>query len=312
MEIKCYTQPMRMYYRCIVVMLIAVCLSISSFAQDDPTNKQYLFNLLNINPAYAGTRDGLNMTAGFKRQWAGIPGAPQTMVFSADAPFKEHHFGAGIQLYTNSLGLERTSGVNLSFSTSINFTEEDFLSMGIQAGLMNYKIDRTGVALPFQSDAAFQTNTNVLLPTAGIGLYYQRPGFYASLSAPSLLISTVKVDKVLSINSPTVKNMQFILTTGITADLTDDIKLKPSVYMKYMSGKVFEVHVNSSFWYRDIIGLGASYRYDDAILGIAEIRAGERLSFCYSYGMSISKGGDIFTAPTHEALIRLALRPKED
>lgn len=299
-------------YRALVVVLIAVCVSGSSFAQDDPTNKQYLFNLLNINPAYAGTRDGVNITAGFRRQWAGIPGAPQTIAFSADAPFKEHHFGGGIQLYNNSLGLERTTGVNLSFSTSFNFTEDDFLSLGIQGGLMNYKIDRTSVALPFQSDVAFQTNTNVLLPTAGIGLYYERPGFYASLSAPSLLMSTVKVDKVLSINSPTVKNMQFILTTGISADIADDIKLKPSIYMKYMSGKVFEVHVNSSVWYKDLFGIGASYRYDDALLGIVELRASQRLSFGYSYGVSVGKGGDVFTAPTHEALIRLSLRPAED
>lgn len=308
MEIKFYTNMRVRRYG--LVMLIAVCMSGSSFAQDDPTNKQYLFNLLNINPAVAGTKEGVNMTAGFKRQWAGIPGAPQTMVFSADAPFKEHHFGAGIQLYTNSIGLERTSGVNMSFSTSFQFTEDDFLSLGIQAGLMNYKIDRNGVALPFQNDVAFQTNTNVIIPTAGIGIYYERPGFYAGLSAPSLLLSTVQADKVQSINSPSLKNMQYILTTGITADITDDIKLKPSVYMKYMSGKVFQVHVNGSAWYRDIIGIGASYRYDDSILGIIELKAGDKLSFGYSYGMSIGNK-DIFTAATHEAQIRLSLKPKE-
>jgi type IX secretion system PorP/SprF family membrane protein len=310
MEINFYKTNMRIYYRHLLVLLIAVCISGTSFAQEDPTNKQYLFNLLNINPAYAGTRDGMNMTAGFKRQWAGIPGAPQTMIFSADAPFKEHHFGAGLQLYTNSIGLERTSGASMSFSTSFNFTEDDFLSLGIQAGLMNYKIDRNGVALPFQSDVAFQTNTNVMIPTAGIGLYYQRPGFYASLSAPSLLLSTVQADKVQSINSPSLKNMQYILTTGITADLSDDIKLKPSLYMKYMSGKVFDVHINASAWYRDIIGLGASYRYEDAILGILELKVSDKLSFGYSYGMSIGNK-DIFTAATHEALIRLNLRSSE-
>lgn len=302
---------MRTNYQYLLVLLIAVCISGNSFAQDDPTNKQYLFNLLNINPAFAGTRDGVNITAGFKRQWAGVPGAPQTMVFSADAPFKEHHFGAGVQLYTNTIGLERTSGMNMNFSTSFNFSEDDFLSLGLQAGLMNYKIDRTGVALPFQNDVAFQTNTNVLLPTAGIGLYYERPGFYASLSAPSLLMSTVQVDKVLSINSPTLKNMQFILTTGITADISDDLKLKPSIFMKYMSGKVFEVHVNSTAWYRDIVGAGVSYRYDDSILGIVELRASDKLSFGYSYGMSIGNK-DIFTAATHEALIRLSLRSSDN
>jgi type IX secretion system PorP/SprF family membrane protein len=301
---------MCIFYRYMVLLLVTLSVSGSSFAQEDPTTQQYMFNLLNINPAYAGSRGMFSMTTAFRRQWTSIPGAPQTAIFSADAPINEHHLGIGMQLYSSSIGIERTNGLNMSFASMIHFDEEQFLSLGIQAGLMNYRVDRTSVALPYQNDPAFQTNTNVIMPTAGLGIYYQGTGMYASLSAPSLLVSTVKVNHILSINSPTLSNLQVMLTAGMTADLGDNFQLKPSVYMRWMSGKVFDVHLNSSLWIKNIIGIGASYRFDDAILGTFEFALSDKFSFGYSYGKSIADRG-VFNQGTHEAIIRLNLSPKE-
>jgi type IX secretion system PorP/SprF family membrane protein len=309
MEIR-YPYHIRVLTRYFLILLLYAGMILPGHAQDDPTNRHYLFNLLNINPAYAGSRGTLSLTAGFNRQWIGVPGAPTTAMFSMDAPVNAHHLGLGLHLYNNSVGMERTTGANMSFATLLNFAEDEFLSLGLQGGLMNYRIDRTSVALPFQNDPAFQNNTNVIMPTAGVGVYYQRPGFYASLSAPSLLLSTVKVDKILSVNSATLKNVQLILTTGITAQLGDVLEYKPSLFFKWMNGKVFDVHVNSSFWLGNIVGIGASYRLDDAILGILELRISDKLNFGYSYGRNI---GDkvYFTQATHEAMIRLNLGGSE-
>lgn len=306
---------MRYFVRNILwMMMIAAGAALPAYTQEDATNRQYLFNTLNINPAYAGVRGITSITAGFNKQWLGVPGSPRTGVFSVDAPFYQHHLGAGLQLYDNKVGLERTAGANISVATMLRFNEDEeaeFLSIGLQAGLMNYRIDRTSVALPYQNDPAFQNNTNVLMPTAGIGLYYQRPGFFASLSAPSLLISTVQVDKIMSLNSPSLKNMQVLLYTGLSARMGDDMELRPSLFFKWMNGKVFEVHANTSLWVKNIVGIGVSYRMDDAILGIAELKINNKLSFGYSYGRSI---GDkvYFTQATHEAIIRLSLSSEDN
>jgi type IX secretion system PorP/SprF family membrane protein len=309
-----YDITMRYFVRYILLMMItALGAVLPSYGQEDATNRQYLFNTLNINPAYAGVRGITSLTAGFHKQWLGIPGSPRTGVFSVDAPFYQHHLGAGLQMYDNKVGLEHTAGANISVATMLRFNESEeaeFLSIGLQAGLMNYRIDRTSVALPYQNDPAFQNNTNVLMPTAGIGLYYQRPGFFASLSAPSLLISTVQVDKILSLNSASLKNMQILIYTGLTARMGDDLQLKPSLFLKWMNGQVFEVHANASLWIKGLVGIGASYRMDDAILGIAELKISNKLSFGYSYGRNI---GDkvYFTQATHEAIIRLDLSSEE-
>ncbi len=310
MEINFY-KKIQPYFRYMFIMLIGMCMVKTSCAQEDPSNSLYLFNLLNINPAYAGSRGTLSITTGFHKQWVGVPGSPRTSTFSMDAPINEHHLGLGLQLYDNRIGLEHTSGINGSFSTMLNFADDEFLSLGLQGGILNYRIDRTSVALPFQDDPAFQYNTNVMIPTAGAGAYYQRPKFYASLSAPSLLVSTVNLNKIVSVNSPSLKNLQVILTTGIGAQLSDDIELKPSVYLRWMNGKVFDVHVNSSIWYKDLISLGFSYRYNDAILGIFELKINNKLSFGYSYASSIGDRG-IFSQGTHEAIIRFDFGPSDN
>lgn len=293
---------------CVLLLMLA---TVRSHAQEDPTNKQYLFNLLNINPAYAGVRGNLSMTGSFRQQWSGIPGAPKTGIFSVDAPVGEHHLGWAVQLYNGTLGLEKTTGLNASFSTKLQFTEEEFMSLGIQAGIMNYRIDRTSVALPYQNDPAFQNNMNVFMPTAGIGVYYQRNSWYASLSAPSLLMSTVKVDKIISINSASINNIQLLFTTGVSVDMGESFQLRPSVFFRYVSGNAFEAHVNTSVWVMNLLGFGVSYRPNDAVLGILELRVKDKFSFGYSYGKNI---GDkvAFNQPSHEAFLRFDFGPKDE
>ena len=55
-------------------------------AQTEPMYSQYMFNMLNVNPAYAGSRSVPSLTSLFRKQWMGIRGAPQTSSVSLDMP----------------------------------------------------------------------------------------------------------------------------------------------------------------------------------------------------------------------------------
>jgi hypothetical protein len=52
-----------------------------SNAQQHPMYSQYMFNMMNINPAYAGSRGVVSATALYRNQWVNIEGAPQTLLF---------------------------------------------------------------------------------------------------------------------------------------------------------------------------------------------------------------------------------------
>ena len=68
---------------CLVISLTG---SQNLFAQQLPLFSEYMFNTLEINPAYAGFRDALSVTTMFRKQYTGFKTAPQSAFFAADMP----------------------------------------------------------------------------------------------------------------------------------------------------------------------------------------------------------------------------------
>src|SRR5882757_1466788 len=87
---------MKVRWGLMVLILIA---SVTAKAQQHPMYSQYMFNMMNINPAYAGSRGVLTATALYRNQWVGIEGAPQTTSLGFDMPIKNKKIGLGFQLY---------------------------------------------------------------------------------------------------------------------------------------------------------------------------------------------------------------------
>jgi hypothetical protein len=46
------------------------------YAQQDAQFTQYMYNTININPAYAGSRESMNVFILHRAQWVGLDGAP--------------------------------------------------------------------------------------------------------------------------------------------------------------------------------------------------------------------------------------------
>ena len=80
---------------------LVFCLILSGFvteAQQLPQFTQYMFNTISVNPAYAGSRETLNVTALHRNQWAGIDGNPVTSTFSMHMPSRNERVGLGLSL----------------------------------------------------------------------------------------------------------------------------------------------------------------------------------------------------------------------
>jgi type IX secretion system PorP/SprF family membrane protein len=95
----------------IVFIGISLLLQVKTHAQTEPMYSQYMFNMLNVNPAYAGSRGTTTASALFRKQWLEMPGSPQTTVISIDQASREGRIGLGLQLLDYKLGIERTTGV---------------------------------------------------------------------------------------------------------------------------------------------------------------------------------------------------------
>jgi type IX secretion system PorP/SprF family membrane protein len=273
-------------------------------AQTEPMYSQYMYNMLGVNPAYAGSREATSFNIFQRRQWVGIDGAPQTTSVSLDQAILNKKAGWGIQLYDDKLGVEKADGINLMTATRIRVSENGILSGGLSFGVMNYRIDLINVANRFTpSDPAFYSNFNKWTPSIGLGLYYNTDNFYAGVSIPNILKSRLSAFDAIKSGLQKVNARHFFLTTGIVIPLNEDIKIKPSTMIKMVEGAPIEADFNTNVWLRDLISVGVSYRTGDAIIGMAEIQATENLRFGYSYDITISPL-KYYNNGSHEFMIR--------
>jgi len=262
---------------------------------------QYMFNMLHINPAYAGSRAADNITLLYRNQWIGMAGAPKTGAFSWDKRADDSNVGYGLEVYSDKLGIEATTGFQAFYSYHLPF-ENSYLSLGLSGGLLNYKVAYSEAVTNTGGDPVYQTDINSWLPTAGFGMVYVTPVWYVGLSIPALLNTKVSAKGAVT-SSGFGANNHYFLTGGYDFVLDENIKLKPSVMIKAVKGSPVQYDINTMWWFKDKLGLGVSYRHADAVVGLLEVQITPKLRLGYSYDYTISDFRT-YNQGTHELMLR--------
>ncbi len=293
-----------MMNRRFITLMILLAVSATAGAQQHPMYSQYMFNMLNINPAYAGSRGVVSATALYRNQWVEIPGAPRTASVSVDMPLKTKKIGLGIQLYDDRLGIERSTGINISYAFRFQLTNSGTLSLGVQAGGLNYRANYTEVRTFQPGDPTFNQNINGILPSAAAGIYYNSDKFYIGISSPALLQTKIRDDNSVDVSSATGRDLHMYLSTGFVIPFGQGLVLKPSALVKAVSGAPVEYDLNANLWIQNIIALGFSYRTGDAVVGMVELQMSKQLRMGYAYDRTFSNLGS-FNRGTHELMLRM-------
>jgi hypothetical protein len=289
-----------------IVALILVGLTAN--AQQQPRYSQYMFNMLNINPAYAGNREAGNLTMLLRKQWVGFPGAPTTGAFSYDQRVADKNFSWGAQMYFDKLGIESRSGVQGFYSYSAPL-QNATLSIGMSMGLLNYRADYTKTNPLTPGDVSLQSNVQGLLPTAGLGGILSSDRWYVGLSMPALLKTQIGGNGQ-SVVKRAGADGHFFLTGGYIIPLNEELVFKPSVMFKSVAGTSIQTDLNVNLWMKNLIGVGLSYRAKDAVVGLAELQLKRQLRLGYSFDFGISKIAN-YNKGTHEIMLRFELGQAE-
>src|SRR5690554_7431778 len=107
-----------------------------------------MYNTVNINPAYAGSRGSLSIFGLHRTQWAGLDGAPTTNAFSINTPIANSKLGMGVSFINDGLGVmdENTVSVDVSYTLDLGGTHhKNKLSFGIKgsANMLNRSEEHT-------------------------------------------------------------------------------------------------------------------------------------------------------------------------
>lgn len=280
------------------IYLIILSLGLGAQAQQDPLYSQYMFNLLTINPAYAGNREVLSTTALYRSNFSNPKSAPQTMMFTADWSLPQKKIGLGVHIYNDDLVLVKNTGFYGIYSYRIHM-RAGTLSLGLHGGASRYNLNND-LLLNDYSDPVFAQNQDKWQLNIGTGLFFNTDRMYVGLSAPNVLghgqvRTNSENDKIHN------QSTHWFLTGGYVFNLGPDLALKPSSLVAMVPGAPIHVDLNLNLWFYNIASIGASYRTDRAVVGMVELQLNPQLRFGYAYDHIL---GDFNHLNSSEIMVR--------
>lgn len=300
--------------RLVLIFWMAVA-ALGLQAQQEPMYSQYMFNHLNLNPAYAGKDGYFSSALLFRQQWMGIEGAPTTQNLVLHGPSANDRHGFGMSLYNDKIGITNNTSVGLSYAFRIHLGKKARLALGLSGQMTNYRANfgsvRTGSDIDptVGTDPSFSGNqVNLWVPNAGAGLFFHTQRFYLGASAPRLIEQSL-ANKGTS--SEAVQARHFFFTTGVMLGAEEaSVKFRPSILAKFQSAGGPQFDFNAHFLFIDRFWLGASFRTEDAIVLMAEwnILQWLRIGYAYDY---VNSDLSTYTSGSHEFMLGVDLNFKK-
>ncbi len=273
----------------LLVILISLCGCV--MAQHNSSYSQYMFNGLLINPAYAGSNDALNLTALYRKQWTGIDNAPNTLSFTAHTPLKNKKVNLGLIITSDSYGITEHLKASLIYAYRIKLFK-GHLSFGLLGGVDSYKMNWDRVRTTDGGDASFTSSTQKrIYPEAGFGMYFHSQKFFMGLSAPDMYSGTFSLNRTMALN------------VGGLIDVSENFKIKPAVLVKYIMNSPIDANVSTTFYWKDIVGVGVGYSYNTSIIGLLDIKINDQFRIGYSYDYATTALNKYSTG-SHEIMLR--------
>jgi type IX secretion system PorP/SprF family membrane protein len=292
----------------ILKYLLAILLFSQAFhiqAQQDQLYITYPFMPLNVNPAYAGSREVISISGIYrKRPLFGALGVASTtqQYFNFDMPIAQDKMAIGFQAYNaeqvlgnGGTGLLGNLGLYGDFAYRITLPNDGKLAIGVQYGI-------TQVPAFIGSGGSGGVGTTGFNSSIGGGIYYNNDDAYVGIS-------------MLNINATDSYNRPLYITGGYVFTIDDEFKIKTGALVRKISsnlGGKTDFDLNATAWINDKYGIGVWYQNtgselsNTAILGSFQVQL-KKIQIGYAYDFSgsgnsgaISSGKEGF----HQIMLR--------
>lgn len=279
------------------------------YAQQDAQYTQYMYNTMSVNPAYAGSRDGLSALLLYRTQWVGLDGAPDTGTFNIHSPIDENNkIGLGLSIINDRIGPTQETYVDADFSYTINVSDEGRLALGLKAGGHLLDVRYSELSQYNGGDVLLQSDIeNKFSPNFGAGVYYRKADkWYLGLSVPNIL-ETKHFDE--SSLSTATERMNFYLIGGYVFDINADLKLKPAALIKAVQGAPLQADISANALLKEKFTFGLAYRWDAAVSAMLGYQLSESFMLGFAYDRETTDLGQTkFEQGSFEVFLRFEPR----
>jgi len=278
-------------------------MSAVSYSQQDAQYTQYMYNTINVNPAYAGSRGVMSIFGLYRTQWVGLDGAPVTSAFSVNSPIENTNLGVGLSFVNDRIGPTVENTVSADVSYTIQTSEQYKLSFGVKGTANLFNLDPTKLNPSNQGDPLLQNLNNNFSPNVGAGVYFHSNKSYLGLSVPNFFETKRYSDNDVAVFKERM-NMYFI--GGYVFDLSPSLKFKPAFLTKMVQGAPLQLDVSGNFLINDKLMLGAAWRWSAAMSFMAGFQITDGLYAGYGYDLETTKLAN-YNSGSHEIFLRFEL-----
>jgi len=240
-----------------------------------------MFSEIAFNPAIAGSSPKIETALLSRMQWAGYTGAPLTQVLNAHG-FVRNVGGLGMNIINDKLGNESTLDAKLMYAHHLQIDRKSLLSFGVAAGFMSKNIDVEKLIFEDKDDAkALITGERRFKPDFNFGIEFN--SHFVTLGVASTHIHQ---------GFKTANNFQiprhYYAYGKFRIEVSDKINIVPSFLVK-SSTFITQFDINTLLYYDKKLWFGASYRPNQAYVGIVGFNITEDIKFGYAYDNALGK-----------------------
>lgn len=275
----------------------------SSFSQQLPQYSQWSFNQFSVNPAMAGIKNCLDVRTAIRLQYLGIDGAPQSGLFTINAPINAKrkdlsspYHGIGAKIERDVIGNFTDFAVSMAYALHFPLDREKRLSFGLSGGVQQFSFNQENVTTVDPDPAVAQSANVFMVPLLGAGAWYNSKDFYVGLS-----MDQMARNKWRDIGFSSRFGIHTKLTTGTRWGFDNGNSLLPSALLRIPPSGPMSLDLNLMMDFKNNFLLGFGFRNTDALIALFRIRF-DKFSVGYSFDFITSnlQGGNF---NTHEISI---------
>ncbi|NIG53660.1 type IX secretion system membrane protein PorP/SprF [Chitinophaga sp. Cy-1792] len=277
------------------LLALCCCCITKTYAQQEPIYSQYMFNGMMINPAYPSMDESSSLTAVGRNQWVGVEGAPKTLTASFYTPIKATNTSFGVSLVNEKITVNSQTQVNFNVSQRVKLNEKTYIALGLKGGMTQFREDNTQLST---MDPVFAQNQSYWKSDVGFGLMLFTENFFIGISSPTFQSFDLggKVNKVES-------KAHYYLQTGYLWTINDNVKVKPNVLLRQVTGNGFAYDLNANVLLKNLVWVGASWRSEKTLTGIVQVQATKNLQIGYSYDTPMQSNLKGAQSVSHELMV---------
>lgn len=283
---------MKPFYTFVCVLLLSVAWVTSADAQQDLQYTQFMFNKLNFNPAYAGSKGAWCLSGIYRKQWFGIERAPETATLNVHGAVANKRVGLGLSVSYDQIGFSNRVAAETNYSYIIPFKKiKSRLSIGLRAGVYYHQIRWDQVDLIDQIDNAIPEGTSShILPNFGAGVYYESNRWYAGISVPHLFVNEGDFN-IPSSNGAVEPDFtqHYYGMGGYTANMSENVQIQFNALFKYAVNAPVSMDLNLSFVFVKRVLFGVTYRVGDSVDALFQWQITPQLRIAAAYDFSITQ-----------------------